>query len=59
MVSAEVNGEVVLPEKELHNKDRVRINTDIYSYGPRDNWLDFVKTTAAKRKIKEFKNNKI
>ena len=55
MVSAEVNGEVVLPEHVLHNKDRVRIITNVYSFGPRDNWLDFVKTTHAKRKIKEFR----
>ncbi len=54
MVSAEVNGEIVLPEHELHNKDRVRIITNFYSYGPKDSWLDVVKTTHAKRKIKEF-----
>ena len=41
----------------LHNKDRVRIITDILSYGPREEWLDKVKTTKAKRKINEF--NKI
>lgn len=57
MVSAEVNGNVVLPEHILHNKDRVRIITNVYSFGPRENWLDVVKTTRAKRKIKEFKNN--
>ena len=57
MVGAEVNGELVLPEHKLHNKDIVRIITDIYSYGPRDSWLDVVKTTHAKTKIKEFKNN--
>lgn len=56
MVSAEINGEVVLPEQELHNKDRVRIITDIYSFGPRDSWLKLVKTTHARRKITEFKN---
>ena len=44
-----------MPEYVLHNKDRVKIITNSYSYGPRDNWIDIVKTTQAKRKIKEFK----
>lgn len=54
MVSAVVNDKNVKPEYILHNKDRVRIITDILSYGPREEWLDKVKTTKAKRKIKEF-----
>ena len=57
LVSAEVNNEVVLPETVLHNKDKVKLNTDIYSFGPRDNWLHVVKTTHAKRKIREFRND--
>jgi len=54
MVSAVVNDKIVDPDFELHNKDRVRIITDIMSYGPRQEWMDKVQTTKAKRKIKEF-----
>ena len=58
MVFAVVNDKVVDPEYQLRNKDRVRIITDVLSYGPREEWLDKVQTTKAKRKIKEFgKNN--
>ena len=55
MVSAAVNDKIVDVDYHLHNKDRVRIITDILSYGPREEWLDKVKTTKAKRKIKEFR----
>ena len=55
MVSAVVNDRVVEPECVLHNKDRVRIITDILSFGPREEWLDKVQTTRARRKIKEFR----
>lgn len=54
MVSAIVNDEVVNPYYVLHNKDRVRIITDIMSFGPREEWIDKAKTTNAKAKIKEF-----
>ena len=54
MVSAIVNDKQVEPDYKLHNKDRVRIITDIMSYGPREEWYDKVQTTKAKRKIKEF-----
>ena len=54
MVSAVVNNKVVDADYVLHNKDRVRIITDILSYGPREEWIDKVQTTKAKRKIKEF-----
>ena len=54
MVSAVVNDKVVDPEYVLKTKDRVRIITDVLSYGPREEWLDKVQTTKAKRKIKEF-----
>ena len=57
MVSAIVNDSVVNPDYILKNKDRVRIVTDITSYGPREDWLDKVKTTNAKSKIMEFKKN--
>lgn len=55
MVSAIVNEKLVEADYVLHNKDRVRIITDILSYGPREEWLDKVKTTKAKRKINEFR----
>ena len=54
MVSAVVNDKMVDPDYVLHNKDRVRIIADIMSYGPREEWIDKVQTTKAKRKIKEF-----
>ncbi len=54
MVSAVVNDKMVDPDYILHNKDRVRVITDIMSYGPREDWIDKVQTTKAKRKIKEF-----
>ena len=54
MVSAVVNDKVVDADYVLHNKDRIRIITDILSYGPREEWIDKVQTTKAKRKIKEF-----
>lgn len=54
MVSAVVNDRVVEPDYILQNKDRVKILTDIMSYGPREEWIDKVQTTKAKRKIKEF-----
>ena len=54
MVSAIVNDKPVEANYVLQNKDRVRIITDILSYGPREEWLDKVKTTKAKRKIREF-----
>ena len=56
MVAAIVNDRVVEPDYILKNKDRVRIITDIMSFGPREEWLDIVQTTKAKRKIREFNN---
>ena len=55
MVSAIVNDKPVEADYVLQNKDRVRIITDILSYGPREEWLDKVKTTKARRKINEFR----
>ena len=54
MVSAIVNDKAVDADYVLHNKDRVRIITDILSYGPREEWIDKAKKTKAKRKIREF-----
>ena len=36
-------------------KDSVKVLTDSLSSGPNREWLDYAKTTNAKRKIKEFK----
>ncbi len=54
MVGAMVNDNYVPIDTVLKNKDRVRIITDELSYGPRENWIDKVVTTTAKKKIKEF-----
>ena len=54
MVGAFVNDEYVPVDYSLNNKDRVRIVTDDLSYGPREDWVDKVQTTYAKRKIREF-----
>lgn len=54
MVGAVVNDKSVDVDYVLQNKDRVRIITDDLSYGPREEWIDKVKTTKAKRKIREF-----
>lgn len=54
IVGAIVNDEEVKVDHTLKNKDRVRIITDTLSLGPREEWIDIVKTTRAKRKIREF-----
>ena len=54
MVAAIVNDEYVSFDYELKNKDRVKIITDPLSFGPRNEWVDKVNTTKARRKIKEF-----
>ncbi len=54
LVAAVVNEKNVDVDYVLHNKDRVRIITDILSFGPRKEWLNKVQTTRARRKIKEF-----
>ena len=54
MVGAVVNEEHVPIDYELKNKDRVKIITDELSFGPREEWLDKVVTTRARKKIKEF-----
>ena len=56
MVQAIVNEKTVPVDYELRNKDRVRIITDQFSFGPRSEWIDKVKTTKAKRMIMEFSN---
>ena len=54
MVAAVVNNEYVPISYELKSKDRVRIVTDEYSFGPREYWLDSARTSYAKKKIREF-----
>ena len=54
MVGAFVNDNYVPIDYKLQNKDRVKIITDDLSYGPKEDWIDKVHTTLAKRKIKEF-----
>lgn len=55
MIGAFVNDKKVNIDYILHNKDRVKVLTDSLSCGPSNEWLDYTKTTNAKRKIKEFK----
>ena len=55
MVGAIVNDEYVSVDYILKNKDRVKIITDVLSFGPREEWMQLAKTAYAKRKIKEFK----
>lgn len=59
MVAAVVNDEYVPVDYELKNKDRVRIITDEFSFGPREEWVDKVRTTGARSKIREFYKDKI
>ena len=54
MAYAIVNNEYVPINFELKNKDRVKIVTDELTFGPKEEWLDSVKTTHARRKIQEF-----
>ena len=54
MVGAYVNDEWVPLDYILQSKDRVRIVTDILSFGPREEWLLKAHTSYAKKRIKEF-----
>ena len=56
MVGVYVNDNYVPLNYQLKNKDRVRVVTDDFSFGPRDDWMDMAVTTNAKKKIKEFYN---
>ena len=59
MVAAIVNDEYVLPSYRLQNKDRVRIITDELAYGPKEEWLEIVRTTKAKQMILDAGKNRI
>ena len=54
MVGVYVNDDYVPVNYQLKNKARVRIVTDDFSFGPRDDWMDMAVTTNAKKRIKEF-----
>ncbi len=54
MIGAFVNDEYVPVDYILQNKDRVKVITDDYSFGPREEWIEKTQTSLAKRKIKEF-----
>lgn len=58
MVGAIVNDESVSIDYKLKNKDRVKIITDNLSYGPRGEWIDKAETAYAKKKIREFYENR-
>lgn len=53
MVGAVVNDKNVAVDYNLQNKDRIKIITDELAGGPSEEWLGKVKTTKAKRKIKD------
>lgn len=54
MVGALVNGSIVSLDYELKDNDIVKINTSKTSTGPKKEWLNFVKCTQTKNKIKSF-----
>lgn len=54
MACAYVNDEIVNVNYVLKNKDRVRIVTNDHALGPKEEWLDIVCTSRARKKIKEF-----
>ena len=54
MVASIVNDEYVPFDYVLENQDRVRIITDEKAYVPKEDWLNYAKTTTAKNKIREF-----
>ena len=57
IVCAKINDKIIKDLKYvLNNNERVQVITDKNSKGPKLEWLDSVKTSSAKRKIKEYYN---
>ena len=54
MVYTIVNDKYIPVDYVLNNKNRVRIITDILSYGYRNEWYDMAKTSYVRKRIKEF-----
>ncbi|MBP5684360.1 MAG: bifunctional (p)ppGpp synthetase/guanosine-3',5'-bis(diphosphate) 3'-pyrophosphohydrolase [Bacilli bacterium] len=54
MIAAIVNDQAVAFDYKLQNNDRVRIVTDDKVFVPKDDWLNKVVTTNARRKITDF-----
>lgn len=56
MIGAIVNNSIVPLDYKLQNNDIIKINTNQNSFGPSREWINMVKTTGAKNKIKAFYN---
>lgn len=56
MVGAIVNNSIVPLDYKLQNNDIIKINTNQNSFGPSREWINIVKTTSARNKIKGFFN---